>query len=152
MNLIQRAKNISFNKKNSGLVATNVQAAIDELATDYIVEEGTEGTHYNYRKWSSGIIEYWGTRTISIGANTWGTWGTHYYCNVNLHNFMGGSPTKFVSLPVYQINVSSPNGEAWGVSVGGTLDKVPNIYLYRPAAATKAFDITVNFYAIGKWK
>lgn len=155
MNLLHRAKNISFNKKNSGLAATNVQDAIDELATDYIVEETIDGTE-TYRKWASGVAEYWGVANFNVPVADWASWGSVYYAKCTMEDISRIYPEGlFVNNEIiHNLSIASVSGNCWGVVAQNTASAVrpPSAYVYTVSKPASVFPVGIGIYAKGRWK
>lgn len=122
--------------------------AINELATDYIIEQGTSG-FWNYRKWNSGVAECWGRTTQS--NKSFSAWGTGYSFDTTAESY----PAElFVSAPICvcvgswggRNSVASPN------SYLGSKTVTPTLTFFRPSAISGNNTATLQFYAIGLWK
>ena len=117
----------------------------DEQVDDYVVEEGTDGD-WSYRKWHSGIAECWCAKAYAGETNT--TWGSLYGLVCTPPDY----PDIFTETPVTVRDVAQKTGSSCWLS-GWSAASItnPGIFaLLRPTLA--ALDVTVNFFAIGKWK
>lgn len=116
-----------------------------ETATDYVVEEGTDGI-WTYRKWNSGIAECWGR--VTVASRT-------YTANGGYYNVTGAPPTGLF------VSGSNPVLSATGgitaniqTDIGFTFASDVNIQTYLINRNTSAVINTawVCWYLVGKWK
>lgn len=130
-------------------------AASDEA--DYVVEQGTYGARWNYRKWASGIGECWGVFGDSM-VNVNSAWGGVYYggwMNSDANKAGRKYPFDFVSEPSVTAQYIGGNNDAWIVSDRGNninaLTHAPAFSLVRPSAGT-IYNPKLSYYVIGRWK
>lgn len=110
---------------------------------DFVVEQGTSGI-WSYRKWASGIAECWGRREFgNVYCNT-EYYGTYYGSAIAI-NFPSG---LFSEAPSCQCTAESQY--VWVTHDKPTAAKFPVTYYYSPQSGT--YDVSVNLYAVGKWK
>ena len=82
------------------------------IYVDYIVEQGTVSS-WNYRKWSSGVIEAWHTPTISVATTT--AYGSGYYNGAVLSiDFPNG---LFKYKPLLNVTAHPANAQLYTVNV-----------------------------------
>lgn len=115
--------------------------------TDYIVEEGTSG-FWTYRKWSSGIAECWGKRTVDVNITT--AWGTIYYGSVLYTPWpftFAEKPACVVTTEYGDDQLSAFVGSCGSASVGNA----PTVLVCRPVLSS-AQSCTLIYHAFGKWK
>lgn len=124
---------------------------VSNFGVDRIVEVGTSGV-YTYRKWSSGIAECWGTHSINMPANAWGSWGSDYDAKA-ISGFQYPSGL-FIEPPVFTMTVSSGATGGWFYLFEntGTAAATPPVYFVRPSSINWAGSFSVNIMARGKWK
>lgn len=135
--------------------------AIDRVANaaavpaDYVIDtDGNLSSGLNgYTKWASGKLEIWLRKTIT-GVNINSAYGSLYYGSISAISYqLTPSAPVFVQYPVVNITVQGPAGigiavpnyDNYSVSDTGT------IYLYNAASVTN-ISVTVNIYAVGRWK
>ena len=112
-------------------------------ASDYVVEQGTEGI-WTYRKWDSGIAECWGTWSGSLTHYATVFGGYAYTTSVNY-------PTSlFVAPPVHTYSAYVGSGFALTGTVTSTYSDMVALYAVSNVSGTS----TVYFYisSIGRWK
>ena len=122
----------------------SLQAQINTLKTDYVIEHGKVGV-WNYRKWASGIAE---------------CWAYEEYENVSFSNALDGGYSSgdiLTELPITFINGASDTSIQGNANkfyvVGGTWirDNVLyfDVFSLQNQTASK---VDVRWYVIGKWK
>lgn len=131
--------------------------ASGQADTDYVIEQGTYGVRWNYRKWASGIGECWGVFGDTQCAVTT-AWGSMFY-----GGWMGSDANKagrkypfaFISEPSVIAQYVGGSGDAWlAADVGKNVDALthaPAFQLIRPSAAT-IYNPKISYYVIGRWK
>ena len=116
--------------------------------TGFIQEEGTDNTNVGgyYRKWSSGVAEYWwGWSSSSFGPS--GSTGGSYGRTLGPFSFPTG---LFIEKPKAFFNLDKwGTGYFWGNARGVTKDAF-SLTLFRND--NNSSDGEGSFYAIGKWK
>lgn len=129
----------------------------DNPVTDYIVEQGTYGPRWNYRKWASGIGECWGVFGDTQCAVTT-AWGSMFY-----GGWMGSDankagrkyPFEFVEAPSVTASYIEGSGDAWLAADSGknvnAKTHAPAFQLIRPTQAT-IYNPRISYYVIGRWK
>ena len=137
--------------KGSGALTVSGKASASSLAlggntvADFILEKGTSGI-WTYRKWNSGVYECWGSERTGGSVST--AWGSLYYISFTPSNY----PITFADYPSFHItpelNTTVPCFTASGG--GTTKTNMGAIRIVSPSSAT--VDITLRYYAIGKWK
>lgn len=117
---------------------------------DYVVEQGTSGI-WTYRKWNSGIVECWGTKTVSsIAVST--AWGNVYYGTASAASGMTYPSGLFIAAPIAQINLRAAGGRFWSTHANdATATNVGTIYAIAPSSYSSQ-TIVINIYSIGAWK
>ena len=118
---------------------------------DVVIETGGTGlnTQWHYRKWASGCVECWCRKEYSGVAITQ-TYGSVRYASLASFN---DYPVAFAVYPVVNVSGSVTNGNGW-VAQNNSNFSVNNpggMVVYAPANISSA-NITVNVYAIGRWK
>lgn len=118
---------------------------------DVVIEEGGTGlnTQWHYRKWASGCMECWCRKEYS-GVSISSAYGQLKYAALADFN---DYPVAFYVFPVVTVTGSVTNGNGW-VTQNNSNFSVTNpggMVVYAPANISNA-NITVNVYAIGRWK
>ena len=126
--------------------STHVQA--DYVIASYLASDATGG----YTQWNSGKLEEW--RRITTSVNITSSYNGLYYGSLEGYDYRP-HPTApiFISYPVVNITVQAhggmgivaPNYDNYTVTNTGT------IYIYNAASSSNT-SVTVNIYAVGKWK
>lgn len=119
--------------------------SIDGVPLNYIVEEGIDGI-WTYRKWNSGVAECWCKKTYTGDTDI--TWGSLYALLCVPPDY----PKIFTEAPVTSKDIAqNTNNSCWLSSWNAASITNPGRFaLLRPAFET--LDVTVSFFAIGKWK
>ena len=119
--------------------------------TAIVIDQGGTGTqdNWHYRKWSDGTLECW-IRYQNNSVNITSTYGQLRYAS--LPNF-SDYPVTFHYYPVLTITgmVSSGNGWVTGNNSNYSVTNPGGIIVYSPASQS-GVGVTVNVYAIGRWK
>ena len=173
-NIESAADNSSTYTGGAGAAVTSNQAVLDSITsdkvdtwdaasvkaaaiTDYIVEQGTSGPRWNYRKWASGIGECWGVFGDSM-VNVNSAWGSVYYggwMSSDANKAGRKYPFAFVSEPSVTAQYIGGNNDAWIVSDRGNnvnaLTHAPAFSLVRPSAGT-IYNPKLSYYVIGRYK
>lgn len=112
---------------------------------DGIVEEGTSGM-WTYRKYASGRLECFGTKTYTGNASS--QWGSMYVLSCTAENY----PVAFVDYPNIQREPVLNNAAGcWIASYGaGSKTNCGTFALVRPTSM--AVNASVKFFATGHWK
>ena len=112
---------------------------------DGIVEEGTSGM-WTYRKYASGRLECFGTKTYTGNASS--QWGSMYVLSCTAENY----PVAFVDYPNIQREAVLNNAAGcWIASYGaGSKTNCGTFALVRPTSM--AVNASVKFFATGHWK
>lgn len=118
---------------------------------DVVIEEGGTGlnTQWHYRKWTSGCLECW-CRKEYRGVSISSAYGQLKYAA--LANF-NDYPVAFYEYPVVTVTGSVTKGNGW-VTQNNSNFSVNNpggMVVYAPVNISNT-NITVNVYAIGRWK
>lgn len=118
----------------------------------YIVAESVTGAHntWNYRKWSDGTLECWARFYIdSMNIST--TSGQLKYGNVSISNRT--YPVAFVIYPTVTVSGNVSGGNGWVVmnNTDYSETRLGTMVAYSSASRT-GVGVTVNVYAIGRWK
>lgn len=127
------------------------------MPADYVVEQGTYGVRWNYRKWASGIGECWGVFGDSM-VNVNSAWGSVYYggwMGTDVNKNGRKYPFEFKAAPTVTAQYIGGNGDAWLVAdVGNNVNELthaPAFSLVRPSAGT-IYNPRIAYHAIGRWK
>lgn len=112
---------------------------------DGIVEEGTSGM-WTYRKYASGRLECFGTKTYTGNASS--PWGSMYVLSCTAEDY----PVAFVDYPNIQREpVLNNEAGCWIASYGtGSKTNCGTFALVRPTSM--AVNVSVKFFATGHWK
>lgn len=151
-----------FEKMELGALSTSLSEAlgISEASTgtsqstveDVVIEKSGTGANnsWNYRKWSSGILECWGRFYIS-SMNISSTAGQLRYGAVTITD--SNYPVAFTVYPTVEITGQVTNGNGWvvGNNTNYSTTSVGGLFAYAPTSQT-GVGVTVNIYAIGYWK
>ena len=118
---------------------------------DVVIEKGGSGvnTHWYYRKWASGTLECW-CRKEYTGVAITSTFGSLRYASLAQFS---DYPVTFRYFPVSVVTGSITNGNGWVVQDDATKSttNVGKLTVYAPSNISSA-KVTVNVYAIGRWK
>lgn len=119
---------------------------------DYVIEEQGNGANntWNYRKWDSGLLECWARFYIN-SMNISSTTGQLRYGAVTISN--RNYPVAFTSNPTVTVSGNVTNGNGWVVmnNTNYSATQVGGMYAYAPTSQS-GVGVTVNIYAIGRWK
>ncbi len=139
---------IGANPSTLTTTSKTLVGAINEVGTDYIVEQGTSGI-WTYRKWNSGIAECWGSVYAQKDCTT--AWGNMYDSGtVASQSFPNG---LFTSEPTLTLTVTGHSTATLQLETSGavTAERTCNYYYTMPYSST-GVQATVYFQAIGRWK
>lgn len=119
------------------------------IATASNLNSGVNG----YTMWASGKLEIWIRQTMG-GVNINSPYGSMYYGSISAISYqLTPSSPIFIEYPIVNITVQGPAGV--GIAVPNydnySTTDTGTIYLYNPASVTNK-SITVNIYAVGRWK
>ena len=123
-------------------------------SADFIVEQGTSG-YWTYRKWASGLVEMWGSKSFTLNITT--SWGNGFY-------YSGGSDSNYILLsypsgmfiqtPTCFCQVSSSGASVMvmptGLNSGGT-SSTPAYHAVRSGSFSNCA-VQAEFYVKGFWK
>ena len=147
---VNDASEISYSNTTSGLSATNVQGAIDEVVTDIatypIITSNANGISY---KFASGLLICTKSIAQNVSDTDWTVWGETLYTAT----ITGGSwATNFINTPQVSVTNDSVDGgftigDVKGVSTTG----LTSVQIIRPNAPTLVAG-NISIIAIGKWK
>lgn len=118
-------------------------------AADYVVEHGASGI-WTYRKWSSGIVECWGTQSYSNIAVA-AAWGSVYESAGQKLTFPSG---LFSAAPDY-CSITYGGGSEATLSIepfGFPSKTETQTFCLTRAAAATITSAKVQVHAIGRWK
>lgn len=141
----------------------NVPVTINGNPIVYIVEEGTYNpfttitSTFNYRKWSDGNAEIWGSRTFN-NVNVYTTWGDSMYTTGLLSNSSVKYPTNFfIERPNVQVSLGVGSVGGILMSPGGAGDSIGGItqtgsYEIARASSIGGSTFRIDYYIRGKWR
>ena len=112
---------------------------------DFIVEQGFSNDWF-YRKWNSGIGECWRLYYGKVNASQTNYNGYYYSPTITVPY-----PFTFTNYPCLQANGGSSANMNF-VRVFGQYEDAASFVVCGHAADATNTDITVNLYAIGRWK
>ena len=119
---------------------------------DFVIEEAGTGVNntWNYRKWASGVLECW-ARFYVNSMNISSTSGQLRYAAVTIPD--SNYPVAFVRNPTVTVSGNVTNGNGWAVmnNTNYSATQMGGIYVYAPTSQS-GVGVTVNVYAIGRWK
>ena len=110
---------------------------------DYVVEEGAEGI-WTYRKWNSGIVEFWGKQTYSNLAITSVYASKIYYTTISEN-----LPFTIVEGISVQVSVYGEGIDFVGKT---SIDTTSIGYYWCNHSSYTAKAPSATFYAMGRWK
>ena len=127
------------------VTSVNGQTGDVMIEVDGIVEEGTSGM-WTYRKYASGRLECFGTKTYTGNASS--PWGSMYVLSCTAEDY----PVAFVYYPNIQREpVLNNEAGCWIASYGtGSKTNCGTFALVRPTSM--AVNVSVKFFATGHWK
>lgn len=137
---------------------SSVDIALDDLAGlfsyTHVIEFGGDGSSntWNYRKWSDGTLECWARFYIdSMNINS--TTGQLKYADVSLTTTQRTYPVAFTNWPTVTVSGNVTDANGWVVMNNTNYSKtqIGTMVAYSSASRT-GVGVTVNVYAIGKWK
>ena len=128
--------------------AKTVEGAINELAADYIVEQGTSGM-WTYEKWASGKAVCWGAKTYTDVSCTTANGTGLFYGQISGISF----PTNlFNSISFIDIYPVATSGGCISVStLGVTKNSIDTMYPRTPTSRTLD-SLTAYISVKGTWK
>lgn len=115
------------------------------VMNDFIVDQGIESDWF-YRKWNSGIAECWRLYYDTTNASATYYNGFYYSPTITVP-----FPFTFTNLPCVQANGGSAANMNF-VRVFGQYEDGASFCVCGLTDSATNTDITVNLYAIGKWK
>lgn len=133
----------------TGTLNTTAQTligAVNELAVDYIIEEGMSNP-WSYRKWSGGKVECWTLlQSVSI---------TSGYIKISLptvFTFQQDHPYAFIT--EWYGTDSNRGVHSYHFNYGGTQDSRTTIVFYvrTSSGSTPTGYVALSIYLIGTWK
>lgn len=136
-----------------GTGATTAANARTNLGiADYITEQGTSGSYY-YRKWASGVSEFWGYYAVSSVACTTAAGSMYVTASINPNKSYPSNLFASNKIDSVQMTFTSNSGTPAIVYCDDgflTTGKLPSFKLMRHASAT----ITgyMHYHVIGRWK
>lgn len=114
---------------------------------DYVVE-AANNQNDGYTKWNSGKLEVWKRSTVTVNVTS-SMAGGLYYGTISAITY----PQTFTTYPIVSITGQVQYGYGWLIpsydnyAVGNT----GTLYIYYTASKSNV-SVTVNIYAVGKWK
>lgn len=135
---VQSAVNIAYANAVSGLTATNIQSAIDEIVGGKVISESGENANGRYTKFANGTMIC--TRSASINLNT-----------LTAQDFP--FPATFTSVPFVSssaaVNLSATNADCFQAitNIGYT-----TMWRLLGTKTGGAGAIDTMLYAVGEWK
>lgn len=146
MYVMGKGSNTSEIWTNLDEIWTILDNILGKLGVDWVVEEGNDGDT-RWRKWNSGISEFWfeadATYTIGTARGNW------YSGNEVSRNFPNG---LFVATPsmVFEQAISTTAYVIFAQCTG--LSRTTYKYRLVANASVAAATHSVSAYAIGRWK
>lgn len=128
-------------------VDPTIEERFEKLEGSYIVAEGMSDI-WTWRKWSSGLAECWGTKTVTTGG--FSAWGGMYI------GWTGSGavalPFEFAEVPTFECSATSDTTSSLGVvAYGGTNKATPSLEVFRPNDPG-AINVKYQFTVKGRWK
>lgn len=119
---------------------------------DFVVDQSGTGANntWNYRKWASGKLECW-ARFYIDSMDISSTTGQLKYGNVSISNRT--YPVAFISYPTVTVSGDVTGANGWVVmnNTNYSATQLGTMVAYSSASRT-GVGVTVNVYAIGRWK
>ena len=112
---------------------------------DYVIAQSSIGTYGGWRKWNSGIAEYWDYKNVTVNPSS--SYGGMYYVSNQTITYPSG---LFVGDIVVNINVLRAGGLFYP-SIYSTSTSSCTFYL-ASAKAEGSVSVWYSAYAIGRWK
>lgn len=125
-----------------------------ESVEDFVVEQGTSNG-WTYRKWNSGILEQWITKTVTY--TSWVSWGS-WYSGVDSSGTSHPYPIITFGIPFLASTIptvtATNSALTWSIPIiEGTTNTQFKISGIRPNAGTTVADAyEYGIYAVGRWK
>lgn len=122
-------------------------------SADFIEQEGTDG-YWTYRKWASGLVEMWGSKSFTLNITT--SWGNGFYYSGGNGNYISlPYPSgMFINTPTCFCQVSSSAASVMvmptGLNSGGTAS-TPAYHAVRSGSLSNCA-VQAEFYVKGFWK
>lgn len=116
------------------------------LSVDNIVEQGTV-SGWNYRKWSSGVIEAWHSPTISVATTT--AYGSGYYNGSVLRMVFPSG--MFKNKPNITMSAYPANAQLYAVNIAAITNNDISYYISSMQSNTET-SMLLNVSAYGFWK
>ena len=121
---IQKAEGITYDNTDSGMTATNVQGAIDELNSNLTVQTGTDGSVTWYKFGNVVTVKVFAYTALSQ-ANAWVQVGT---VPSNCH------PNAQVSFVCYDNGVNASSVQYTAMSASVRANGTVHVYPYRTSS------------------
>ena len=115
------------------------------LNTPLVIERGTNGM-WTYRKWSDGTAECWGVKSLGSKAITT-AYGNGFYAQADTISFPSG---LFASISA--VTSSLKDGAGYGAWFDQSTTSASALVGYTYGVKSITLTLTVDVYAIGKWK
>lgn len=117
----------------------------EDNTADYVVEQGAKSVTnpactWTYRKWNSGLIECFGSVSISNQAPT-GRWWPFVYYKIDLPTF----PVTFTQKPNVMVSWNDGHAAVIGNVTGTTVTTGGKVDLYRPPESATNYNNTSTF-------
>lgn len=141
------ASDVSYDNTQSGMTATDVQEAVDELKSNLTqLPESGSNANGNYMKFPDGTLICTKTVTTSVSYSAWGN------CYESNSIDLGALPMEFYSAPVVTLSLNNSSSSGWMVGCNPTTTALGNTRCIRPNAGASSQNITIAVIAIGRWK
>lgn len=134
----------------SGTTQTTVSALPPTCSTELIT---SKSGIWNWVKYNSGLAMCWGQTAVynTTFPSTWGSWRVNDYL-FPAQRF----PFDFVAIPQVFASQGNPGTTAcdWAIysDGGATTQYTPKYSVFRPAAVSATVNLSLNLFAIGRWK
>lgn len=144
----------------------NVPVSINEATVDSVIEEksvtayyinssgnsSSTGVSWNYRKWTSGLVECWCSVPLTITLNT--GWGNMYVAATQYKTDLS-YPIQLTGTPFVMVTIGA--GATKGMVISDSSYAADNVSTGRyniasPVAITSNTTFRLNYYVRGKWQ
>ena len=130
-----------------------MEARVQPLYNDYIIEEGTSGI-WTYRKWSSGISECWGSKPCSLSMSTlgsqYGIGGLFYNSTTGSNEEVTFPSNLFTAAPVVTATCNTGTNTMVSMNDISATHCLPRFW--TPFTSSTSVTLNLKIYAVGRYQ